>query len=294
MIMSTGSPSFIWTREELRKIVARFLETEDGNYLSRQTALSDRSVGLKLFEAPLCGCADPDDPLFLQAKQPDVIGPHFMLPREWINEARTVISFFLPFSSRVREANAVDKQWPAEEWLHGRIEGQAFLEKLLASVRDLLVAAGYASTAPQIDDRYRTTGAGPQRCTPDAARERRFTSNWSERHVAFICGLGTFGLSKGLITARGVAGRFGSIVTALALEPTPRDYTDTYEYCSRCGACVKNCPANAISVEKGKEHPPCARYLQLIREKNEPRYGCGKCQVNVPCESERPKKSPAC
>ena len=289
--MGTVRPSFVWTKEKLRKIVSGFLEKDEGNYISRETAISDRSAGIKLFEAPLCGCADPEDPLFLRAKQPDVIGPHCLLPHEWISEARTVVSFFLPFSARVREANTVDKQWPAEEWLHGRIEGQAFLEKLLAFIRDRLVSAGYASTAPQLDERYRAGGSASIAHT--AAPESRFTSNWSERHVAFICGLCTFGLSRGLITARGVAGRFGSIVTTLALEPSPRDYTDIYEYCSRCGACVRNCPANAISLEKGKEHPPCSRYLDRIREKNKPRYGCGKCQVNVPCESKRPKKLPA-
>ena len=81
-----------------------------------------------------------------------------------------------------------------------------------------------------------------------------YTSNWSERHVAFVCGLGTFGLSKGLITKKGIAGRFGSIITELTLSPDQREYHCIYEYCSMCGACVKNCPVNAISLDKGKNH----------------------------------------
>ena len=75
----------------------------------------------------------------------------------------------------------------------------------------------------------------------------RFTSSWSERHVAFVCGLGTFGLSKGLITEKGICGRFGSVVTTAELPRTERPYTGIYEYCIQCRACARNCPVGAIS-----------------------------------------------
>jgi epoxyqueuosine reductase len=116
----------------------------------------------------------------------------------------------------------------------------------------------------------------------------KFTSNWSERHVAFVCGLGTFGLSKGLITPKGVAGRFASIITELYLPPDKREYEDIYEYCSMCGKCAKNCPANAITIENGKNDYACFAFLKKTSEKYKPRYGCGKCQVGVPCESRIP------
>ncbi len=48
-----------------------------------------------------------------------------------------------------------------------------------------------------------------------------------------------------------MAGRFGSIVTDLYLKPENREYENIYEYCSRCGTCVKQCPVNAISMENG-------------------------------------------
>jgi len=115
-------------------------------------------------------------------------------------------------------------------------------------------------------------------------------SNWSERHVAFVCGLGTFGLSKGLITKSGIAGRFGSILTELYLPPNNREYENIYEYCSMCGICVKNCPANAISIENGKNHNICSEFLNKTAKKYNPRYGCGKCQIGVPCENKIPKQ----
>ena len=115
-----------------------------------------------------------------------------------------------------------------------------------------------------------------------------YGSNWSERHVAYLCGLGTFGLSKGIITEKGMAGRFMSIIIDKEMEIDERPYTDVYEYCTKCGACIRRCPANAITMEKGKEHAPCDAWNKKIGAMNTPRFGCGLCQVKVPCESKNP------
>lgn len=117
-----------------------------------------------------------------------------------------------------------------------------------------------------------------------------FGSNWSERHVAYACGQGTFSLSKGIITKKGVAGRFISIVTDYKHEPTERYYEGLYDNCNMCGACIPKCPPLAITLEEGKKHNPCARFVGWTGEKFAPRYGCGKCQVGVPCMNEIPQK----
>jgi len=140
-----------------------------------------------------------------------------------------------------------------------------------------ILEAGFKSVAPSIDSRYK-----------NGAENTQHTSNWSERHVAYACGLGTFGLSKGIITKKGIAGRFGSILTELELPKDTRPYSDIYEYCTMCGLCINRCPANAISLENGKQSPLCSDFLDKTREKHNPRYGCGKCQVSVPCESGLP------
>lgn len=57
-----------------------------------------------------------------------------------------------------------------------------------------------------------------------------------------------------------------------------------------CGECVINCPVNAISIENGKDHLICSRFLEKTKEKYSPRYGCGKCQIDVACESRIPSK----
>ena len=109
-------------------------------------------------------------------------------------------------------------------------------------------------------------------------------SAWSERHAAYACGLGTFGLSRGIITEKGMAGRLASILLDEVLIPDTRNYTGIYDYCIRCGVCIPKCPAGAISLENGKDNVLCREWAQKMRDLYKPRYGCGKCQLGVPCE----------
>jgi epoxyqueuosine reductase len=79
---------------------------------------------------------------------------------------------------------------------------------------------------------------------------RNFTSTWSERHIAYACGLGTFSLNDGLITARGIAHRLGSVVVNTKLPRAERPYSEHMDYClaSRgCTACIRRCPVNALN-----------------------------------------------
>ena len=41
-----------------------------------------------------------------------------------------MFKIFLPFSEAVKKGNRREKSWPSEEWLHARIEGHAFINKL--------------------------------------------------------------------------------------------------------------------------------------------------------------------
>lgn len=113
-------------------------------------------------------------------------------------------------------------------------------------------------------------------------------SRWSERHAAYACGLGTFGLSRGLISERGIAGRYASIIVSESWQATSRNYNGIDDYCIRCGACIRNCPAQAISLEYGKNNILCNAHVEKMKAKYSPRYGCGKCQVGVPCETKAP------
>lgn len=270
-------------KQTLIRMAQEFVQHAADNYIAKDIALSADVAGMQIFEAPIFAFGSAADEYFKKLKHPHAIGEHFRLPEEWLPGAKTVISFFLPFSEAVKKGNRKDKNWPSPEWLHGRIEGQAFVQKLCRYLQSVLGDEGYASVVPALDPRFWSNTDSPE-------HEAKFTSNWSERHVAFVCGLGTFGLSKGLITPKGMAGRFGSLITTLDLPPDKREYEDLYEYCSMCGKCIKNCPARAITLEKSKDHALCSTFLEQTRAKFAPRYGCGKCQVGVPCESGIPNQ----
>lgn len=269
-------------RSELTALARQFMEQSPLARVSPEDALRPDLSGMAMFEPPLLGVAAAGDPAFLRLRDPEVVGPHVMLPEEWLPGAQSVVSFFFPFTGQVRRANARLREEPAPEWLHARIEGQAMLTAFGRFLAGELERRGVRAVAPVLDPRFWS------RTRAKAPGQAEFTSNWSERHAAFVCGLGTFGLSRGLITEKGMAGRFFSLVTDCALEADVRAYSDPYAYCIRCGACARNCPAHAITLEGGKDQAVCSALVEATMARYRPRYGCGKCQVNVPCEARRP------
>ncbi|ETA79088.1 4Fe-4S binding protein [Youngiibacter fragilis] len=273
-------------RVELIQTVSGIVEGSSANRVAEDCVIRPELSGMRIFESPLFAFGDPMDPTFDKLKEKTVIGPHFMSPQEWMPGVKTVISIFLPFTEEVRRGKDSSPQWPSSAWLHGRIEGQAFINMMLAMSVAEIESYGYKAMAPSLDGRYWSLIHDGNTDTEKAG----FSSNWSERHVAYISGHGTFGLSKGLITKHGIAGRFASILTDMDIEKDERYYTELYENCSMCGACAKRCPAGAISVLKGKDHKKCSDYLDTTAARFEPRYGCDKCQTKVPCETCIPEK----
>jgi epoxyqueuosine reductase QueG len=129
------------------------------------------------------------------------------------------------------------------------------------------------------------------------------TSDWSEKHIVYAAGLGTFGLNGGIITARGAALHCGSVITDLALTPTPRTYDSYLAHClyyrnGSCGRCIDRCPSGAIS-EQGYDNRKCFFYHEVDLPRiskelgREPEGGghppvCSLCQTKVPCENRIP------
>ena len=276
-------------KQEVIDIVMSYAKDHEGNFVAPEIALSPELKGMRMYDEPIFAFGSAFDPLFEELKNPEIIGPHLRLPQEWLEGARTVVSLFFPISERIKESNGKDYEWPSCEWLHARIDGHRYIEDVMQYMKDTLAASGHSSVIPSMDKGLSMKNPA----VSDNREQAYYTSNWSERHAAFICGNGTFGLSKGLITKKGVAGRLASIITDFETEPDKRPYKYAYEYCSMCGACIRHCPVSAISFEKGKIHCLCSDFLNETREKHNPRYGCGKCQVNVPCESAIPRKMKA-
>lgn len=248
----------------IEKVIAEFIAKSPLNAAAE--------IGLEtIYDRPLVGVAGAEDALFDRLKDEGIVGPQHRSPREWLAEAESVVSYFLPFSQAVREANR-QGTLPAVEWLYARIEGELVNNALRQFLVDWFIEAGYQAATPGLDARFSVVN-------------RR--SNWSERHVAYVAGLGTFSLNRSFITKAGAAGRLGSIIVTASIAPTLRPYQAYDEYCTKCGACIKRCPPQAID-DAGKNNDICAKFLDGTAERFKPRYGCGKCQTAVPCEAGAP------
>lgn len=235
-------------------------------------------AGIRIFERPLVGVSSARDEIYEHYKKPDVVGENYLLPSEWMAGARSVISFFNPFTQHIKKSNA-DGNMPSHQWLHGRIEGQAYVVAAAQALAELICSKGGQAIIPVTDERF------------EIYTQPKFYSNWSERHAAYIGGLGTFSQNRAIITRKGMAGRLCSIITDIELPADGREYTGIYDNCSMCGACVRACPVDAIN-KHGKAHIPCKTFLDKVKAEHPPWYGCGKCQCGMPCESGIPPKNP--
>ena len=224
-------------RQDIFEAITNIYNTCELNFVKEEAAIRPEFAGLKLFEEPLVKFGSAKDELFQEFKEPGVIGPWFDGPEVWLPEGKTVISLFFPFSEAVKESNRKCTEIPSGEWLHGRIEGQACLTGFMNRLKAWFEENDVKACVPSNDKRFH-----------QVIENGVYGSNWSERHVAFLCGLGTFGLSKGIITEKGMAGRFMSIIIDQELETDVREYSDIYEYCTKCGACISACPFGAIKI----------------------------------------------
>lgn len=265
----------------IEQFSAEFLKNDPSNRVCAEDALRADLTGMKIYDEPIFGAAAADSPLFYELKK--AVHPEAFLPKDFLSEAKSVLSFFLPFTEEVKRSNTLDMYTASDEWLHARIEGQKMLVKLGIHLCEILEKKGYSAVFPTVDPRFKLISP--------------VISNWSERHIAYICGLGTFGISRGLITKKGVAGRFGSIITSAPISASPHAYGDPFEYCIMCGKCAENCPVNAIDITKGvingKDQALCSEFVNASFRpphgvNGTVRYGCGKCQTGVPCESTLP------
>lgn len=270
--------------ERIRHIVESVMTPGGPNYVSPSDALVPDVSEMRMYESVHIGVAAADHPYFDECRKEAVVGAHFKKPDEWLPGARSVVAFFFNFTERVTASN-IAGQKPSPEWLHARIEGQKFIARAMLLLKEEMEASGHRAVVPSSDARFRSVSGTDK---TNAFAGKLFTSVWSERHAAHACGLGTFGLTRGLITKHGMTGRFSSIVTDLALAPTPGDYRSYADYCSMCGACIARCPAHAISIDGGKDQWKCSAYVDRMMKEFSPRYGCGKCQVGVPCETRAP------
>lgn len=226
-----------------------------------------------LFRRPVVGCAEADDSILRRIR--DFTHDGHLAPSDIISGARSVVGFFLPFTREVawenRPGPSATRQW-AEAYTHTN----ALISEVMRAVKEDLagrgVGVGYRSPTGGFDG-------------------DKLMADWSHRHVAYACGLGTFGLHNLLITGSGCCGRLGSFVLDRYLEPTPRPGEEKclHRRGAGCAVCVDLCPTGALTTE-GFDRHRCYDHLLDARA----RYSefpsasvCGKCTLG-PCSLEVP------
>ncbi len=286
------------TQQDFRQLVIHEIERIVREDPANRLEKLDQSP---MYQAPLVGYVSGTDPLFARLKQ--VIGKFHLTPVEAITKYAElkglppppadqvgVISYILPIAQATRDENAQMTDRPGARWAHTRLFGQDFNNHLQLQLVAFLEKHGFIAVAPeqekQLFKMFPNTPVG-------------WASTWSQRHVAYAAGLGTFGLSDGLITAAGKAHRAGSVVVNFSLD-SPARPSDIHKHClfyqtGGCKACVQRCPAGAIT-ERGHDKNRCGEFVfshvPYIREHyGVTIYACGLCQTGVPCEKGIPKSA---
>jgi epoxyqueuosine reductase len=278
--------------------MAQLIESEIKSFVRNSPLNRMPDDGMQpIFNDPLVKFADGNDPLFAEFKT--IIGPNHLTPIEALAMAYnkqpeddgklvSVVSWVLPVARKTRESNREQTTVPSRYWAYTKYYGEKFNNALRKHIVEMFTIRGYMTTAPEIQPYFKI----------ETNEKGRF-SNWSERHVAYVAGQGTFSLSDGFITEHGIAHRCGSVVIDLKLPPSPRTATAPFSNClyyvnKSCKACIARCPAGAIT-EAGHDKIKCYDYLNLIFKQTQPTYqgdvlNCGLCQTRVPCEYTNPTK----
>ncbi len=275
----------------------KFIVSTINKFLSSPANSLQTDSAEKAWDEALVGFSSGDDPLYQNLKSD--IGEFYWTPQEIFSlsfpdisirpEELTVISWVLPQTAATREDQRRRKQYPAERWSRSRVFGEETNFDLARRLADVLIRKGHPSVAPVLSPLWGMR----------TSEKYGISSNWSERHAAFISGLGTFGLCDGLITEKGKAMRCGSLVAKIVIPPTERKYSNYHDYClfyvnGKCRKCISRCPVGAIS-EKGHDKDACKKYLfEVLAEYSKSSYGfasygCGFCQTGVPCEAGIPR-----
>jgi hypothetical protein len=259
---------------------------------NRSPDMPERAYGI-----PFLGVAAGDDGYWDSITQ--VAGERHWRPLEAFAKAfpdsgaqardLSVVVIVCPQTDRTMADHKAAVGFPSERWIRSRFFHDLIVGELCDHLAGYLNALGYMAMVP---DHLADFATYPH-------PRFQIASTWSHRHAAFAAGQGTFGLCDALITKVGKAHRLGTVIVNRRFRPSPRPYTEPYEYClyfakGGCKKCLPRCPVGALS-EAGHDKTLCGGFLNsttpIINGRFpdlEGAYGCGLCQANVPCATRIP------
>lgn len=183
-----------------------------------------------LYRQPLVSFSAATDSRYKDLKT--IIGPWHYLPTEFLPEAESVISYFIPFTKTVAAAPRKNSE-ASPLWGEAYQEINRHFDVINQALADYLRANGFlAVTIPPTH----TYDPNDLKC------------KWSHRSAAVIAGLGEFGANRLVITEKGSGGRFCSIITSAVLHPNKQASPTKclYKLDGSCGLCFKACPTHAL------------------------------------------------
>jgi epoxyqueuosine reductase QueG len=134
------------------------------------------------------------------------------LPSDLLADAKTVVTFFIPFDEEVVYKN-LKCETVSKEWAYGKKDLQELIGEIIDGMKVKLENIGIGCSGNPNKEPY---------------NQEKFMHRWSLRHMAYLCGLGNFGLNQLIITKSGSAGRLGSFVINV---PVEYDKPVEEEYC---------------------------------------------------------------
>ena len=212
---------------------------------------------------------------------PRIAAPDHAQPVDLLPEARSVITFFIPFAPELLQENSRGDR-PCRNWGLAYVETNQLIGALGPVIQDHLTQHDFDSALTPATHNF---------------DQIKLNSRWSHKHLGHLCGLGRFGHNAQLITPAGCGGRLGSLVTEAELGDNPVIVSS--EACLRktggeCLDCIENCPANALT-ETGIDRQRCWAWLKdnlatssELRGLPNTTHVCGKCVAGVACSLESP------
>ncbi len=201
----------------------------------------------------------------------------------------SVVSLAFLMNTRSVEENAAARDYPARSWYETRKQWNAFHPETARRTIAWLAGRGVRAVCPPFATSY----------WESMGIDRPHGSAWSERHVGWACGLGTFGLQGAFITDEGVCLRLMSFVVAAPFtaygEPDPDPFGGCLQaHGETCGICADRCPSGGVT-RQGRNIAAC-RATVGARNGAHARtalhidaYACGLCMTATPCALRRPR-----